>query len=250
MLFLLIQTGCGFSIFPQSAAFWLTHFGKTQTTEINLKFSGDSLFRKDSLNDLPLLLFENDTSKADYFVILFSGDGGWIDFIDIWAKAFQKKGISVIGFNTISHFVKEKTPDQIADDLQRVFKNFSHALKKKKVMIGGYSFGAEILPFAYNKIDSIYKSVITKLLLCAPSTADFKVSYNYIYNQSSGTLILPDIMKIDSEKFMFFCDNQKYSLCNVLPADKKYNIIRIQSGHMFTGKGQLVSNMITDTIVQ
>lgn len=243
--------GGNIAVYSQNPTFWLTHFGKTQTIEINKKFSNDSMFQKDSLSDLPLLLFENDTSDVDYFVILFPGDGGWVDFIDIWAKTFQKKGINVVGFNTIPYFIKEKKPEQIAADLQRVIKNFSHALNKKNVMIGGYSYGAEIIPFAYNRMDSSYKNVITKLLLCAPSTtASFKVSPNFIYNQSLCTLILPDVLKIETEKMMFFCDNQKYSLCNVLPAEIKYNIARIQSGHLFIGKGQEVSNIITDTIVK
>jgi type IV secretory pathway VirJ component len=252
LIFLIMILLAGNSVvFSQSPTFWLTHFGKTQTAEINKKFANDSMFQKDSLSDLPLLLFENDTSTVDYFVILLPGDGGWIDFIDIWAKTFQRKGINVVGFNTIPYFVIEKKPEQIAADLQRVIKNFAHALNKKNVMIGGYSYGAEILPFAYNRMDSVYQKIITKLLFCAPSTtASFKVSPNFFYNQSLCTLLLPDVLKIETGKMMFFCDNQKYSLCNVLPPEKKYNITLLQSGHMFLGKGQDVSNIISDTIMK
>jgi type IV secretory pathway VirJ component len=252
LLFVFVMLFIGsFPLFSQGSTFWLTHFGKTQTAEINKKYSDDSLFMKDSLMDLPLLLFENDTSKVDYFVILFPGDGGWVDFIDVWAKTFQEKGISVVGFNTIPYFIDEKKPEQIATDLQRVIMNFSHALHKKKVMIGGYSYGAEILPFAYNQMDTSYKSIITKLLLCAPSTtAAFKVSPNYNYDPLLCTLILPDVLKIEPEKIFFFCDNSNFSLCNALPLENKYRIIKLQAGHMFIGKGKDVANIIADTVLQ
>lgn len=236
-------------IFSQNNDFYLTHIRKSQTKEINKKYASDSCFIKDSLMDLALILYANDTSASDYFVILIPGDGGWTGFIEKWAKDFQQKGVAVIGFNTIPYFVKEKKPEVFAKDIRRIIVNFSHVFKKNKVMLGGYSYGAEVIPFAYNCMDSTFQNRIEKMLLVGPSnSASFKVSLNYIYKGLPMKPVLPEILKIDNNKVMIFCDDQKESICKIMPPDNKVPLIWLNAGHLFVGKELLVTSIIGQKI--
>lgn len=223
---------------------------KQQSLEIKKEFANDSNFIKDDLTDLPLLLFENDKLKKDYFVIMFPGDGGWRDFSDTLAKTISSKGINVIGFNTIPYFDTLRSPEIIAKDLQRIILNFSHALNKKYVMLGGYSFGAEILPFIYNKLDKEYKDKVHNVFMIGPSIgADFKVSQVYYYNPSDSKPVLPELLKTDKEKFIIFCDKQKRSLCKVLKDKDNLRTIDLNSGHLFSGKYKEVCEIIAKNII-
>lgn len=228
-----------------------TRIRKQQSLEIKNKFSKDSTFKIDDLTNLPLLFFENDKLKKDYFVILFPGDGGWRDFSDTLASIISNKGINVIGFNTIPYFDSTRSPEKIAKDVQRIMRNFSHALHKNHVIIGGYSFGAEILPFVYNKLDKEYKEMVRTVFMIGPSTgADFRVSPIYYYNAADSKPVLPELLKSDKEKFIIFCDNQKRSLCKVLGSKHNIETISLNAGHLFSGKYRVVSELIAKNIIQ
>jgi type IV secretory pathway VirJ component len=227
-----------------------TRIEKQQSLEIKKKYAKDSTFIKDDLTDLPLLQFENDKLKKDYYVILFPGDGGWRDFSDTLAKIISDKGINVIGFNTIPYFDTLRSPEKVAKDVQRIIWNFSHVLKKQHVLLSGYSFGAEILPFVYNKLDQEYKNCVSKVFMIAPSKgADFKVSPVYYYAASDSKPVLPELLGTDKEKFIVFCDNQKSSLCRVIGDNDAIKTVDLNSGHMFTGKYREVSEIIARNII-
>jgi type IV secretory pathway VirJ component len=109
---------------------------KNQTAEIEKKIEKDSVFIKDDLKDLPLLLFENTKSEKDYFVILFSGDGGWRGFIHQLAQTISDKGTSVVRVNVLYYLKHEKKPEQIAKDIHRIINNFLiHGIKKMSSLV-------------------------------------------------------------------------------------------------------------------
>lgn len=229
----------------QGDDFYVTHIRKSETKQINRIFSSDSCFKRDSLMDLSLIYFPNDTSKKDCFVIIVPGDGGWAGFIVKWAADLQKSGYAVIGFNTVPYFVKEQTPQSFSADLARVITNFSHALKKKKVILGGYSYGAELLPFAYNCFDSLNKKNVEKLLLVGPTnSASFKVSPDYIYTHYPMKPVLPELQKIEAEKIFLFCDDSKEALCHLISDQDKYSVTWLHAGHLFLGKEHIVTSVI------
>jgi type IV secretory pathway VirJ component len=136
-------------------AFSVSRVSKNQSVEIVREFAKQKEFMQDNLQDLPLLRFEATNSKSDYFIFLLPGDGGWRDFIDYLSNYMSGSGINVVGFNTIPYFNHKRTPKEIALDIQRVITNFSAAWGKKKVILAGYSFGAEILPFVYINLERI-----------------------------------------------------------------------------------------------
>ncbi len=232
---------------------WLiidSHRIKTrQSAEIKREFAMDSAFAKDDLADLPLLYYKSPQSQTDYFIIMISGDGGWRDFIDTLSASLAKKGIPVVGFNTIPYFSDTKSPAQIARDLERVIKNFSHAWKKQKVILGGYSFGAEILPFVYNKMDTAFQKNVEKVMMIAPSNlADFKVSPVYYYNPAYSKPVLPELNKVPPDKVLVFCDKYKHSICKVLPDKVPYEVVRVKYGHMFSKKYDQMSDVVANRL--
>lgn len=222
-----------------------------QSVEIKTKFAKDSTFVLDDLTDLPLLKFESDTSTKDYFVIMFSGDGGWRGFINTCAKTISGKGVNVVGFNALPYFDSVRTPQKIAKDIGRIVHNFGHVWKKKKFILGGYSFSAEILPFVYNAFPPDIKKQVYKIFMIAPSTkADFKASRTYIYDKSKSTPVLPELEKADKSKFIIFCDDADASLCNLLPPTTQVELVSLNTGHMFIGKSRDVSAIIADKVVR
>jgi type IV secretory pathway VirJ component len=111
--------------------------------------------------------------------------------------------------------------------------------------LGGYSFGAEILPFIYNHLDSISKKKVKKMLMLAPSNmADFKVSPIYYYPPANSKHVLPEMQKINNQLFLIFCDRYKETICKCLPPHSPYTIIKLNYRHLFIRHFKDVSNAV------
>jgi type IV secretory pathway VirJ component len=222
-----------------------------QTDKIAKAFRDNIEFKHDNLSDLPLLKFEAKKDRKNYFVIIIPGDGGWRDVVDFVSKKLALSGINVVGLNTIPYLSDYKSPQQIAKDLERIIRNFSSVWKIDSVILGGYSFGAEILPFAYNQLDSVVKSKVVKIMMIAPSNlADFKVSPIYFYSSSKSKPVIPEMQKIDPGMFIIYCEHYRETICKSLPAHSHYEVIRINSRHLFTGHYKEVSEAITKRLLK
>jgi type IV secretory pathway VirJ component len=229
--------------------FNLLHSSKNNSAEIKKKFANDSFFIKDDLMDLPLLLFESLTQKTDLFIIAMSGDGGWMDFTNTLCKESAKRGTTTIGFNPIPYFLDPKTPEKFAKDLQRIITNFSHVTNKNKVILIGYSFGAEVMPFALNKMSKEFQDKVIMIAIIAPSNlASLKVSPTYIYDPKEEIPLVPELQKTDKSKLYVFCDDSKHSVCNFIPNKSNFKLIRLNAGHNLNGDWSGTAKSILDRI--
>jgi type IV secretory pathway VirJ component len=136
----------------------------------------------DHLADLPLVelpVEAADTAEAGprLMAIVLSGDGGWRDLDKTIADRLQQQGVPVLGWDCLRYFWRVKTPAQTAADLADVIEAYSAKWHADKVALVGYSFGADVLPFAYNLLPSSVKSRIVLVSLLAFETrADWEIS--------------------------------------------------------------------------
>jgi type IV secretory pathway VirJ component len=129
----------------------------------------------DSVSDLPLIEFPA-AQPGDRLAIVMSGDGGWLDLDKTIARSLQKQGVSVIGWDSLRYFWKPKTPQQTAHDLARVLDRYSTRWHAKHIALIGYSFGADVVPFAYNRLPDALRAKVTYMsLLGMGPSADFQI---------------------------------------------------------------------------
>jgi type IV secretory pathway VirJ component len=228
------------------------HAGERKLPALFIKFkphTKDTTLKHTGLEKLPLLRFNSKNDSANYFVILFPGDGGWRDVMNTVTKGLNQRGVDVVGFNTLPYFRKKKSPAQIAFDIQRVMEHYMQVWGKKYVVLGGYSFSAEMLPFAYNAMDTKFQARILQIILLAPShLADFKVGTLFIYPTSHSTPLLPELQKIDPNKMLIICDGVKESICRSMPYENPFNIVFFKCNHWFVGYKKEVAQVITEQL--
>lgn len=189
-------------------------------------------------NKLPLEDYPVPTSSSDYFVLFLSGDGGWHKGDHSFAAYYQEKGIPVVGLNARSYFNKEKSKTRVIADLKEIIDNYSQKWKKKKVLLVGYSFSADVLPHAVNHIDIEYQQKIKGLVLLMPSKyATYEVTFASMLNMIySGDLVLPEIKAINKELSLFLvCNEEDETICGALPT-ATYPRMVIEGGHSLKEK--------------
>jgi Type IV secretory pathway, VirJ component len=201
-----------------------------------------------NLQNLPILEFPAE-SNSSYFVLLFSGDGGWKPIDQSISKNLQNKKVPVVALNIMKYLWNEKTPLQIAKDLEKLIDTYLRKWNKKNVVIMGYSMGAEVLPFALNQTNIYYLSKIQNLILIAPSQRTiFKIKLmNYISDDNTGKEVFPEIKKLKLSKMYCICDDKKYSLCQLnLNGIMEYAILR--GGHHFDGDYSALNKLINQNL--
>lgn len=84
--------------------------------------------------------------------VMFSGDGGWALLDRAVTAELAKNGLSTVGWDSLSYFWKTRQPDEVALDLERVLRHYLEAWKKDRIVLIGYSFGADVLPAVANRL--------------------------------------------------------------------------------------------------
>ncbi|PYB77076.1 virulence factor family protein [Rhizobium wuzhouense] len=136
----------------------------------------DRLTPEDAALDLPLV--EDIVTPAhDTVAIFYSGDGGWREIDQRISARLNEKGVPVIGVDALGYFWSEKSPKETARDLSSIMAHYRQHLGVSRVVLIGYSFGANVLPKVYGLLPAADKEAVTLLSLLALSRqADFEIA--------------------------------------------------------------------------
>ncbi|MEI4471677.1 AcvB/VirJ family lysyl-phosphatidylglycerol hydrolase [Frigidibacter sp. MR17.24] len=143
------------------------------------------------VTDLPAQDATGAAAAPRALAVIYSGDGGWRDIDMRIGEILQKDGLHVLGVDSLRYFWAQKSPGTIAADLSRLIESADpgHELP---VMLIGYSFGADILPFAVPLLPQAQRDRIGLTALLAPGrTTDFRIHVSGWLGMQSGAADIP-----------------------------------------------------------
>jgi type IV secretory pathway VirJ component len=112
---------------------------------------------------------------ADTFVVLLTGDGGWAGLDQDVAAAFAARGMPVVALNSLKYWWTERPPDIAAADLARVVAHYGAEWRRSRVLLLGYSFGADAAPFLYTRLPADVRAQVRSVnLIGLGDAADFQ----------------------------------------------------------------------------
>ena len=218
-----------------SVIFLIFHFGFAIT------ISGQNL---KPTKKLPLIESKS-TANNGYYVILLTGNGGWRKLVQSVTQYLNSKNISVVAINTKQYMLSEKKPVQIACDLESLIERYSLKWDQDKVVFLGYSMGAEVLPFAVNKMDDKYTENLLDLILIGPwQKATFRVKLaDYFFEINKGADVFTELKKMKSKNAYIICDDKDISICQK-NLDGVVDHDLLSGGHHFGGDYNTLSQLI------
>src|ERR1700733_5181641 len=154
-----------------------------------------------SLQDLPLVeVPSTGTGNDDVFAVLLSGDGGWAGIDKNVARSLAERGIPVVGWDTLRYFWTARTPAGLARDLDRALAYYAGSWNRPHALLIGYSQGADVLPFAVNRLPKATRSMIlTTSLLGLGRKAAFEFHLANWVGPAAGLPILPEYQRMPRE---------------------------------------------------
>ena len=191
------------------------------------------------LKDLPLIEVAATpaASAAESFAVMLSGDGGWAGIDKDIAAALAGEGIPVVGLDSLRYFWTRRTPESTAADLERIIGHYTTAWHRPRVLLIGYSQGADVLPFAVNRLSATARShvALTAVLGLSPHALfEFHVG-NWLGDDNSGPATLPEMNRISGMPVLcIYGTDESDSLCPTLDPHR-FVLIGIKGGHHFDG---------------
>jgi type IV secretory pathway VirJ component len=195
---------------------------------------------ENGLAGLPLVELPVATAAGGGLVaVVYSGDGGWRDLDKEIAGRLQAEGIPVVGVDSLRYFWSEKTPDQVAADLATILAHYRVAWRRPDVLLVGYSFGADVLPFAYNRLPEDEKARVRRMaLLGLARSADFEIhvtGWLGVDAHTGSRSTAPELARISPELVQCFYGAEEHDTACTLPELKGAELVRTAGGHHFDG---------------
>jgi len=197
---------------------------------------------------LPLTILDA-TPTRDTLAVIYSGDGGWRDLDSQVGTNLQAAGIPVVGVDSLRYFWSKKTPEKVSEDLATIIHTYEKRWKVKHVMLIGYSFGADILPAAYNGLPEKLRSRVAQVSLLALShQADYEVSVSgWLGTGGSGSADpLTDVARINPALIQcMYGTDEDDDACKTLVGGP-VETIGIKGGHHFDENYPALAKRILD----
>jgi type IV secretory pathway VirJ component len=152
-----------------------------------------------SLDDLPLTEVLATAKENDTFAVMISGDGGWASLDQSVSGELAARGVPVVGLNSLKYFWQARTAASTAADVTRIVEQYAARWHKARVLLVGYSFGADVMPFVFNRLPATTRARIASVSLLGLGTAaTFEVTVGEWLpgDDDDGDPVVPEIARM------------------------------------------------------
>jgi type IV secretory pathway VirJ component len=187
---------------------------------------------------LPVIEIPSTGGSSDTLVVFVSGDGGWAAIDREISKVLAARGMPVAGLNALQYFWTKRTPDSASRDLRTIIDRYLFQWHKSRVLLAGYSRGADVLPAMISRLPAETRAKIRMIVLLSPSSKvefEFHVA-DWMRDGSGGEAVRPEIDKLASLRVLCISgEEDRESLCRELVRRSHVEVVTLKGAHHFDG---------------
>jgi len=198
----------------------------------------------------PLIFVPATSGTSDTLVVFVSGDGGWAAIDKGVSKVFAANGMPVVGLDALKYFWTKRTPDHASRDLGQIIDSSLARYGKSRVVLAGYSRGADVLPAMISRLPATTRARIRLIALVGASPRvefEFHVA-DWLRSSSKGLLVKPEVDKLTSERILCLAGEDDHdSLCPQLHA-ANIDVVILKGSHHFDGNYERLGRIVLEHI--
>ncbi len=198
---------------------------------------------------LPLVEIPATRGVSDTLVVFVSGDGGWAAIDRDVSRVLANQGMPVVGLNALQYFWTRRTPDSASRDLATIMSRYLVAWKKSRVVLVGYSRGADVLPAMVSRLPVELQNRIRLIALLGPSPRvefEFHVA-DWMRNGAGGLPVKPEVDKLGAQRILCLSgEDDPDSLCREVGGRPSIDIVTLKGAHHFDGGYDKLGHLILE----
>jgi type IV secretory pathway VirJ component len=174
---------------------------------------------------------------GDAMAVILTGDGGWADIDETLAAGLAVRGVPVVGWSSLRYYWTPRTPEAAAADLARIIDHYKRRWHKDRVLLVGYSFGADVIPFLVNRLPAAARAHVegvTLLGLSDTAAFEFHVSDWVARGEDERYPTAPEVARMGVPVTCVHGSEEEDSACLALK-DPPVRVATVGSGHHFGG---------------
>jgi type IV secretory pathway VirJ component len=185
---------------------------------------------------LPLITMPARDDGNLLLALIITGDGGWAPADQSLAKALRTHGVAVVGLDAPAYLARARRPDELANDVGRLLRYYLHRWKRGRVIVIGYSRGADIAPFAITRLPADLRARIAVVALLGPGKwAGLQFHWMDLardIHRHSDLLVQPEIEQLDGIRILCIVGREDTgSICPAVGAAGLARVMVREGGH-------------------
>lgn len=190
-----------------------------------------------SAQDFPIKEWPNSNHDSP-LIFYISGDGGFNKFSNELCSSINKNGFQIDALDARSYFWSKKTPEQATNDVSNFLIKKISGRQNQQVVLIGYSFGADVLPFILNRLPkSIHDKIILSILMASSGSTDFEIHWSDMFTSGKKRSmdVLTELNKVKNDKVLILNSSDDQGLDAKKVTIKNHVSEILPGGHHFDG---------------
>lgn len=194
----------------------------------------DGRMRSLPIRELPAA--QGGTGQA--FAIVLTGDGPTGGTGKRVAADLAAHGIPSVIWHSLRYYWTPKSPEQAARDLDRAIRHYGGRWGKQKVVLVGYSMGADVLPFLINRLPEDTRAMIGGVALLAlahDAVFEFRIEQWWRTSSAPRFATRPEVEKLKGLPVLCVWGRGDDKAACPEMATAPVTVIGLGGGHHFKG---------------
>ncbi len=177
-------------------------------------------------------------AEGEVFAIVLTGDGPVRGLGDRLGRALADAGVPSAVWSSLRYYWTPRTPDEAAADLDRLVRHFGARWERSRVVLVGYSMGADVLPFLVTRLPPETRARVAGVaLLALADDAPFEFRVEQWWGDTCAPTLptLPEVARLDGIPLL--CVHGRGDVKSVCPrlAGSGVRVVELRGGHHFEG---------------
>jgi type IV secretory pathway VirJ component len=182
----------------------------------------------------------------DLMAVVLTGDGGWAEIDKRVAARLAEGGVPVVGWSSLKYYWTPRTPEAAAHDLARILERYGRLWGKRRVLLVGYSFGADVLPFLVSRLPADLRSrvaLVGLLGLSEQASFEFHVA-GWLGVETGHHPTVPEVARLGTTPVLCLRgEDEADSACRLLRGAAVHTV-NLPGGHHFGGGYERIADAL------
>jgi type IV secretory pathway VirJ component len=192
-------------------------------------------------------------AEGRVFALVLTGDGPVRGLGDRLGRTLARGGVPSAVWSSLRYYWTPRTPEEAAADLDRLVRYFGAEWGRDRVVLVGYSMGADVLPFLVTRLPPETRARVAGIaLLALADDAPFEFRLEQWWGDTGAPTLptLPEVARLDGIPLL--CVHGRGDVKSVCPrlADSGVRVVELRGGHHFEGDHARLKALVVEMAME